>query len=150
MKKYYWLGSYPLASGSIVEPGNWGRIINLYNIQNAQSAFVAAKEFIFENIRVETYPERPSRLSCLFLCEDLASAKDFQEKNGRINDIIYEVEIVGKDEVFRTDWSILNKCNENPKVSNIKELAEKYWKGVEIENPEALTNSSIKIIKKIQ
>lgn len=49
-----------LGVGSIIEKGNWGRIIKKYTDKNANS--VLFREIILEMIRSEHYPDKPSRL----------------------------------------------------------------------------------------
>jgi hypothetical protein len=48
--------------GSIIEPGNFGRIIKRYSAAHN----LYRREMTYEAIRQQHFPWRPSRLDCLF------------------------------------------------------------------------------------
>lgn len=48
-----------LGAGSVILPGNWGRVLKLYT--NANDVFY--REHILETIRANEYPDKPSRLN---------------------------------------------------------------------------------------
>ena len=148
-KKYYWLASYPLEEGSVVLPGNWGRIIDLYKSDGSILTYL--REKILEKVRSKDFPDLPSRMTSIFLCESIENAKLFRDANGRFLDILYEVELIDKEKpLFRTDWSFLN-CPSTPFfLKQFEEMAHLYWKAENIQNPEILTESRIKIIRKIE
>ena len=59
--KYYWLCSYKLEVGSVIKPGNWGRMVKMYIPQNNHhQAVTVAREFIFESIRFKYFPDKPA------------------------------------------------------------------------------------------
>jgi len=151
--KYYYLCSYPLREGSIVEKGNWGRILRKYHNfhfleelllnnrisgdaiitgdQRTRTVIIDQKvirELIFERIRRIEFPKVPSRLDCLFVCKTLEGAKSFKGE-GRNLDLIYEVEpIDANSRVLETDWSWINSIINKP-LYEIEEAARKYWCG---------------------
>lgn len=150
-KKYYWLGGYPLENGSIVLPGNWGRIVNSYQNTSEGSVMIYLREKILEDVRVRDFPSLPSRTTSIFLCESIGNAKLFRDANGRFLDILYEVELLDKEKpLFRTDWSYLNWPSTPFFLKQFEEMAYLYWKAENIQNPEILTESRIKIIRKIE
>ena len=55
----------PLENGSVITPGNWGRIIRQYPMPDNCNAIVV-KELLLENIRLRLYPSYPSRLESVF------------------------------------------------------------------------------------
>lgn len=150
MKKYYyWLCSYPLKPGSIVEPGNWGRILSLYNHLDVQLMQRKSKEDLYEQVRKKYYPTKPSRLKTSFVCEKLEDVKDFENATCRLYNIVYEIEVIdNKKPFFRTDWSKMRSDIADKKV--LETFAHEYWRGENIIYPEILTLSDIKIIKKIE
>ena len=75
---YFYLCSYILSPYSIVNKGNWGRIIKL-EILNENSYHRLLRELIFEKVRMENYRKRPSRLKSNFVCSNLKSAKEFKK-----------------------------------------------------------------------
>jgi len=88
-KNYFWMGSYILGSGSIIEPGNWGRMLAL-DVYN----FVVFKEMVFEGVRRKYYSHLPSRLNSVMLCESVDAASAFRAKCNREYDLIFKVELV--------------------------------------------------------
>jgi hypothetical protein len=165
--KYYYLCSYPLIEGSIVEKGNWGRIIqknpnfqqlskNLW-INSSGVIFVDAldqyiiRELIFERVRKDKFPHAPSRLNCIFVCKTIDGAKSFKSEQGRNLDLIYEVEPTDvNSRMLETDWSWINSILNKP-LHEIEEAARKYWGG-EIQNPdkkELLWDCGVRILHKV-
>ena len=142
--KYYYLCSYPLSEGSIVEKGNWGRIIqNNPNFQqlsknlriNSRSSsgviFVALqdqyiiRELIFERVRKDEFPIAPSRLNCIFVCKTIAGAKSFKSETKRNSNLVYEVEPTDvNSRKLETDWSWINSIINKP-LHEIEEAARK-------------------------
>jgi hypothetical protein len=59
------------ASGSFIEPGNFGRIIREQGEQHP----LYRREMFYENIRQMSFPHRPSRLDCLFCFPTLDEAQ---------------------------------------------------------------------------
>lgn len=69
----------PLENGSVITPGNWGRIIRQYPMPDNCNAIVV-KELLLENIRLRLYPSYPSRLDCAYVCIGEESAKEFKSR----------------------------------------------------------------------
>jgi|GEM_PF-757722 len=143
--KYYWLCSYRLEVGSIVKPGNWGRIIKMYTPQNNNHhAFIAAREYVFELVRRENFSDKPSRLESTFLCKTMEDAQELHQKNRQF-DLIYEVELVNNDQIFETDMALVDSDPADT-ILAIEAKAKIYWNPSAIVKPEILTSSPIKII----
>jgi Protein of unknown function (DUF2441) len=80
-----------LSVGSIIQPGNWGRIINLYEAQpGAGLPTNVFREALMEFARQIHNPTKPSRLACVFACPTLQGAIEFRNKHQKTN-LIYEV-----------------------------------------------------------
>jgi hypothetical protein len=62
MASYFHFAPIMLAPGSIIEPGNFGRIIR----QRGAAHNLYRREMIFEAVRQQHFSSRPSRLDCLF------------------------------------------------------------------------------------
>jgi hypothetical protein len=136
--KYYHLCSYPLREGSIVEKGNWGRIIqknpnfqqlskNLRINSRFSSGVIFVdprdqyiiRELIFERVRKEEFPHAPEPT----------------DVNSRM---------------LETDWSLINSIINKP-LHEIEENARKYWCGV-IQNPdkkELLWDCGVRILHNV-
>ena len=143
---YYYLCSYPLGEGSVVERGNWGRITRIHSLLRPLRLYVKL-ENVFEKIRLKEFPNRPSRFDCLFLCSNSSSLKKFMRI--RKLDLPYEVELTNQNaKKFETDWSLIKK---DKSIKEIEKDARKYWnpQDVEDENKEVLIESDIRIVRRI-
>lgn len=146
-ERYYYLCSYPLVQGSVVERGNWGRICRLESLKKG-TPLSLLREYIFEVIRVQEFPNRPSRFDCSFLCSNISSLMKFLRL--RPFDLPYEVELNDQNaKKFETDWSLIRSNYNN--AMDIEKDARKFWnpQDVEDENKEALTESDIRIVRRI-
>lgn len=149
-KKYFYCCSLPLGPGSIVNPGNWGRIIKTYTPQTSPNAWLFIRELIFEEVRREFFPQKPSRFCSIFLCQDLEGIQEFKKVSNRVLDIIYEVEVLEEQLQAHTgDWTLFSIQN-NDTYATFSDRAKLYWSGENITKPEFVTVSSIKIIKKVE
>jgi hypothetical protein len=145
MEEYFLLCSYILSTGSKVEPGNWGRMLKLY--KPSMNVVNPYREQIYEKIRQQNFPNRPSRLECIFLCETEEEAKLFKERTGRIFDLIYKVRIVDTEKpIFRADWDKV-KFADPDDTGALEKRAYEYWEGLNITRPEILTLSSVEIVE---
>lgn len=99
---FYHLNSTPLATGSMVLPGNWGRIIRLYGISHNRFAW----EAVVDDIRAREFPQAPSRLDCAYFFDDLGEARFYGNSDqSRAMMLLYEVEMVEPEaRILRTDW----------------------------------------------
>lgn len=172
--KYYYLCSYPLREGSIVEKGNWGRILQTYpNFQLFEGLLMNSRfsgdaiigrveqkvindqrvirELIFERVRKDEFPQAPSRLECIFVCKTLDGAKSFRSESRRNKDLIYKVEPTDvNSRMLETDWSWINSIINKP-LHEIEEAARKYWYG-KIQNhdkKELLWDCGVRILHKV-
>lgn len=149
MNTFYFCCSLPLAPGSIVNPGNWGRIIKLYSPQTSPNAWLFVRELIFEQVRREFFPNKPSRFEAIFLCPDIISIQRFKNDNKRILDLVYEVDIIDATAPRHIgDWSLCNMDN-SYNHSIFIDRARQYWAGNSVTNPEVCTTSSIKVLREM-
>lgn len=90
MTSYFHLCKAKLGIGSIIEPGNFGEIIQLYGYKH--NAF--QREMLLEEVRRSDAPSAPSRLQCLFVFATMQDAHMFQmrEYAGFGTDYLYQVE----------------------------------------------------------
>jgi hypothetical protein len=94
------VSSVSLAPGSIIQPGNWGRIIERYEspIQNAPTfgnMNVVSRELVFEMVRRESFPTKPSRMEAAFCCLDEAHMQEYRKRvDPHGFHVVYRVELV--------------------------------------------------------
>lgn len=142
---YFYACSYPLVQGSIIDPGNWGRILCVYNTQGIGAPWLLLREEIFERIRILEYPNMPSRFSGSFVCETLADLQRFVAENPRPFDLLYEVALINDAPMHRGCLSTLN-FDPLENRGTLETKARRYWDGNNIQRPEILTLSRIQIL----
>ncbi len=123
-----------LAPGSILEPGNWGRIIRAYTLaQNTPPGIspVAYRELIWELVRKLVAPQKPSRLNCVFACPTEDELRVFMSERNNLTDVAYEIEAVDEPAIHIAshDLPLLRFPQNQPYFSEIESLAEAYWSG---------------------
>lgn len=89
----YHCAPIPLRAGSVIEPGNWGRLIDRYESDNGQVQVNALNEIALEFARQTYAPSKPSRLNCLFVIEDEEGARVYRDAHQPAG-LIYKVEPV--------------------------------------------------------
>lgn len=108
----------------------------------------AIREVIVEMVRLQEYPEYPSRLSCLYAAksyEDALKWKElFDSYNRKVLQIV-KLRVIGNS--FEGDGNLLPKEDGVPFSRKI-EQAKEYWKGnVKNELPELLINGKIEVVE---
>lgn len=108
----------------------------------------AIREVIVEMVRLQEYPQYPSRLSCLYAAktyEDALKWKDLFDSYKRNVLQIVKLRVYG--EMFEGDANLLPKEDGTPFSLKIEEARE-YWEGnVENELPEILINGKIEVVE---
>lgn len=99
MSAYYHCAPIPLAIGSIIEPGNWGRVLRLYETQDGGLSITAINEALLEQSRKVLAPAKPSRLECVFTLPTLEIARAYRQAHCKTN-LIYRVDPVDTDATF--------------------------------------------------
>jgi hypothetical protein len=85
---YFHLSGAMLAPGSIIMPGNWGRVIRVYGWQHNQ----AIREMALEQARLARDPNLPSRMEAAFVMPTLEEARTFRANTqGFQQHILYRV-----------------------------------------------------------
>lgn len=108
----------------------------------------AIREVIVEMVRLQEYPNYPSRLSCLYAAnsyEDALTWKELFDSHNRNVLQIVKLRVIGNS--FFGDGSLLPKEDGVPFSRKI-EQAREYWKGKVNPNlPELLVNGKIEVIE---
>ncbi|WP_144769570.1 DUF2441 domain-containing protein [Herbaspirillum sp. SJZ099] len=150
MSNYFHCAPLPLEPGSIIQPGNFGRMLNCYPLNQNTNAWMLVRELAFENARLNLARERPSRLECAFVIDTIEDAKWYQYTHGRFN-IIYEVEAL--DDVSNSHSTPISLLDALPQealvLSSWRLRAQEYWSGRGDGPRERLINSRLRIIQPI-
>lgn len=108
----------------------------------------AIREVIVEMVRLEEYPEYPSRLSCLYAAKNYEDARKWKELFDSFNREVLQIvrlKVIGNS--FEGDGNLLPKEDGIPFTQKI-EQAREYWKGnVKNELPELLINGRIEVVE---
>ena len=140
-----------LAPGSIIEPGNWGRIIRTYLPQDGGSFGVAFRETVLERERLAVAPHKPSRLSAVFACPTEAELTAFMTSAGRLRDVPYEVAPICEDVPLHFgDHGLPLLEQGRPYFDAFAERARVYWLAeAPATNIEVLIGGPVRIIKRL-
>ncbi|MEX0137447.1 DUF2441 domain-containing protein [Bacillus nitratireducens] len=108
----------------------------------------AVRETIVEMVRLQEYPEYPSRLSCLYASKSYEDALKwktlFDSYNREVLQIV-KLRVIGS--YFEGDGTLLPKEDGIPFSQKI-EQAKEYWKGnVKNDLPELLINGEIEVVE---
>ena len=108
----------------------------------------AIREVIVEMVRLQEFPEYPSRLSCLYAVRDYEDALKWKELFDSYNrKVLQIVKLRVSGNSFEGDGNLLPKEDGIPFSRKI-EQAREYWKGnVESELPELLINGNIEVVE---
>ncbi|MEK4737552.1 MULTISPECIES: DUF2441 domain-containing protein [Bacillus] len=108
----------------------------------------AVRETIVEMVRLQEFPEYPSRLSCLYAAKSYEDALKwkalFDSYNRNVLQIV-KLRVIGSS--FEGDGNLLPKEDGIPFAQKM-EQAREYWKGnVRNELPELLINGRIEVVE---
>ena len=66
-------------------------LVPVFSLGQTQPKLFEAPKDVFEKIRAEEFPDKPSRLKSIFLCESPGALKQFLTDTKRAVDLAYEV-----------------------------------------------------------
>ncbi len=117
-------------------------------IKYANQTIRAIREMIVEMVRLQEYPDYPSRMSCLYATkdyEDVLKWKElFDSYNRKVLQIV-KLRVIGNS--FEGDGDLLPKNDAAPFSRKINQARE-YWLGnVKSEFPETLIDGKIEVIE---
>lgn len=148
MNTYFHAAPLPLQPGSVILPGNWGRLLSLYRRGVIGDPWIFGADMTFEMIRLKEFPSLPSRLASAFVFEALEHAHNHLVLKAPTN-FLYRVELVEPGAAKHR--ACLNKINvpaDNvPMLPELIRKARLYWSGNEIEVPEVITLSPLRIVE---
>jgi hypothetical protein len=110
-----------LRSGSIIEPGNWGRMILRFGLKHAR----AMHEMSLERARVAKFEAVPSRLSSAFAFLSLPEARAFRQEIGEpfASSILYRVSLDNPD----APSHVADYRQVNPRTIDDPSWPDCYW-----------------------
>jgi hypothetical protein len=143
---YFHCAPTTLSPGSVIHPGNWGRILNLYETNNGQINLSAANEGLLEWARRSLAPTKPSRLASVFTLPSLQEAVDFRNKHQRLS-IIHEVEPTEQNPNRHDgDYEIAITPYRARYFPQMFDFPNVYWTQTATANREILFGCSVRVI----
>lgn len=138
-----------LREGSIVEPGNFGRMIRRYRPDQFGDGWRLARELLFEQAREAYAPKAPSRLNACFMCPTYDDAMRYQAAyDPHFLQVLHEVEIVELGASQHSGALILLDENQNMSfLDSYRRQARDYWEGRGEGDRELFTASSIRVVR---
>lgn len=156
---YFHFQPNELASGAVIEPGNFGRLLRTHEALpdfNLGRVFVTAllcREMLWESMRLERWPKLPSRQKCVFIFPTREDADAYAVENNRDGrQILHEVELVDPNCAQHTGF--ISHCTTQSGGSFLDQMipkGEAYWNGVEgdaAKGREMLIAGTVKVIRK--
>lgn len=145
LKTYYHVSNDILFKGLRLE-ANYGKKIQdrrfySYNCHNHNQYL---REMIWENYRIVNFADRPSRLTSIFLFDDINLALQYLKRQKK--KYIYEVRIEKEAKMLKTDMTFID-LTVGKSINEIIELAWRYFSGQSSEqrNYEILCEGTVKI-----
>lgn len=117
-------------------------------VKYVEQTIRAIREVIVEMVRLQDYPEYPSRLSCLYAAKSYQDAMKWKELfDSYHRRVLQIVKLRVNGAIFEGDGSLLPKEEGTPFSRKI-EQAREYWKGnINNELPELLINGRIEVVE---
>jgi hypothetical protein len=109
-----------LRRGSVIEPGNFGRILGLGGANHN----LHARERVLEEVRVAEFPNLPSRLNSAFYCATAEDA-DWFRRNHAVTNVIYSVVPLMPDLPVHIGYM---NCLPSLDGMSDEEVARHYWR----------------------
>lgn len=148
--RYFHLCPTMLEPGSVIKPGNFGRVIDSYRPNNLGP--LAVRELAFEVARLKHFADKPSRFNSIFLFPTLGHAQAHLFRFD-VSSLIYEVELTEPEsKLFHGNMAIIHEGfpnDQTPAIPYIYNLAAAYWMGISEVQPdsELLSTSPIRILR---
>jgi hypothetical protein len=117
---FFHLSGAMLEPGSVISPGNWGRIIKQLGWQHGRSVF----EVALDDQRLRNFATLPSRFEASFFFDDVGEARFYRNTQNHLQThILYEVDLVDPNAIqHRTDWR-----NISPNGTLDNDWTRRYW-----------------------
>ena len=143
-KFFYYVTTLKIEQGAVIHPGAWGRPLfqgNTYAPALKPNYFILFREYVFEDIRKQKFPNKPSRLTGVFVCPNLISAQNFNMTERSGSGLIYRVELLTDSETHTVPWCLANPPSTlESAFLSIPKVAESYWSFQQEDFPTQLVN----------
>ena len=156
MTTYFHFAQLRLAAGSVIEPGNFGRLLRCYrptlNGQGFGNAWLLCRELIFEQARPA---DKPSRWQCCYVVPSEKDVQCYRAANDVFRlQIVHEVEFTQPSLISHTGaLSFLDMVDGSEFLEPERIAAQQYWSGapgILEKGTEVLTASALRVIRSLE
>ena len=140
---FYHVAPNILGEGSVIMPGNWGRMLMMHDELNP----TLFREHVFELVRLKYFPEKPSRLNCVFAVETLEEAIRYRNVH-HLTGLIYEVCVDDRNVALHRGHYNFSVRPDYKFPQGIHDLANRYWSEVPNECIEVLIQAPVRVMKR--
>lgn len=110
----------------VIGAGNWGRIILGWGPLHNRYLL----EYVFERVRLAEFPQKVSRIACVFAFDDENVAKTWVRGNQAEPEHVYQVRPVDPQaSIDRLDMSWTDCFSKYKTFDAVEECARRYWAG---------------------
>ncbi|WP_234192375.1 hypothetical protein [Pseudacidovorax sp. NFM-22] len=155
MTTWFHFAATRLGAGSIIEPGNYGRLLRCYQHSNDPQGWKVATELLFEAERQRFNQALPSRLNACFAFPTKEAANAGRAGLGGAMVLLHEVEPVDADALSHVgDFNLLTICY-SPQAGSfwqrVEGAAKSYWaRSGPVLIPEVVTGSALRVIRRFE
>lgn len=143
---YFHCAPMKLAPGSIIEPGNWGRVMHLYNWNPNNFALNIWREALLEQARQIHAPQKPSRLTSAFAIPSLAEATAYRDRHATTN-LIYQVEPIAENPpTHEGDYEVAIFHFSGRYFQQLFDFGRQYWTVAPQANREVLFGCPLRVL----
>jgi len=136
-----------LGRGSVIEPGNFGRMLGLYRY-GVDNGWMLARELAFESERLRSAPSAPNRWKACFALPTIGEAQNYRSNAG--HGVLMEVELV--DPLAARHVGFLQHFDgmeQKAFVAEVATRAQAYWSGQGVGDREIVTSSGLRVLRVI-
>lgn len=128
--------------GDIIQPGNWGRVV--LGAGTAHPLYF--RELLFEEVRLQLAPAKPSRLRSLFALQTQQELATYQQANQVRHG--YRIEIPDDTATHLADLAIFDRLFIPNGHNHVKQALTDYWQGVEGASMELLAETPGEVVER--
>ena len=149
MQSFFHCAPLPLGAGSVVQPGNWGRVLRLYAWNPNQIVLNAWREALLEQAHDIYAPQKPSRLAATFALPSQQEAVEFRNKHATTS-LIYEVEPVSLNpNTHEGDYELAIAGFSGQYFQELLDFPRRYWTIPPAANREILFDCGLRVIAQV-
>jgi hypothetical protein len=144
---YFHCSPITLSPGSIIHPGNWGRVLHLYETNNpTQVQLNAIREALLELSRQAIAPNKPKRIESVFTLLNLGDAIAFRNKHQRTSVIHEVVPVVENPNTHLGDYEIAITPFQGQYFQQMFDFPRAYWTTTQPQFPEMLFDCEVRVV----